>query len=422
MDNEPFSETLGEFLYPQCYARYRLLSPPLANCTVALAVLEGISGSALEDFLVHSPKDFYELTQHVCRDLWSSLKHLSVGMEDLWIRLGRGFEMRTTSFRDAVLDDDVVLLVVLPTSDRVDEPVIHASITSSSKNPHLLKTSSNFLAKRFKRQPSQFSIQLNHLHLAKGGHLERYDAEFFVMLKYATISRDFEGVPAAGLITSVSTSLASRNPYVMTCTMDDVRNYLTPKPITTPSVPRSITTYAADLQQDPSGYVSVAMPTVASVVNPTLQSAPQLRAASPAPVHFRPLAAARAVEPETRRMFQPYGIGAQEVPLNGSSSSAILPSLHDVTVYDRPEDVSYTPDFVPSSTARSHRLVSGSVVASSRVPTPTSRQPSVHIQSPSSNGIQIVKGREDNLYRDGSVAAGGAHQRWAVRQAVAPPY
>lgn len=218
--------TIGEFLYPRCYSRFRRISFPIAESVLCLSVVDCLTTSILDQWAEQSPQQLVDVTQQLSRDVWNSVRHLSVSADDLWVRLGRGYELAQTSFGPSVLPEDVILLVLVAASGRCDKPVISSSLSSSCKSLTFLKNTSLLLAKMFRRQPSSFQLQLQHSNVMLGQQLNVVDAEFFSTLRYATVARDVETlIPQPA---DVLPSSSSKVPRKIVIHMDDIRLFLNP--------------------------------------------------------------------------------------------------------------------------------------------------------------------------------------------------
>ncbi|CUG94159.1 Hypothetical protein, putative, partial [Bodo saltans] len=225
MDEDPFGVELGEFLYPQGYARFRHIPFSPQQSLVMVSVLDGVSGNMLEEMLAEYPQDFHELTQVVCRDLWTALKHLSVPMEDVWIRIARGVELSATStFHSLVLADDVILLVLIPTAGRVDAPVLESCLSSTARNASAFRNGTTFLQKKFHR-PSHYSIGLAHSTVYRGSNVRASDLEFLGSLKYATLSRESDGFYGSGSVVHQKSSVPQKTIVQIVVRMDEIRSW-----------------------------------------------------------------------------------------------------------------------------------------------------------------------------------------------------
>lgn len=339
---------LGEFLYPQGYARYRYVPFSAQQSLVMISVLDGVSGNMLEEMLAEFPQDFHEFTQVVCRDLWNALKHLSVPMEDVWIRVARGIELASTSaFHSLVLSDDVILIALIPTAGRVDAPVLESCLSSTSRNPSAFRSAASFLQKKFHR-PSHYSIGLAHSHIFRGANVRASDLDFLGSLKYATLSRESDGYYSCGTVNHRKSSVPQSAVVKICIRMDEIRNWLMPPAKPAPPPARV---------QDESR-MRTALP---SPVRSTIAAPPEMP--MPARTVYRPLTPTRNREAfshhqshgddganEDSRIFKPYGVAAESTPFSGArpgleatiaSDSAAVAFYNGGGVRGAPGNVSY---------------------------------------------------------------------------------
>jgi hypothetical protein len=410
MDEDPFGVELGEFLYPQGYARFRHIPFSPQQSLIMVSVLDGVSSNMLEEMLAEFPHDFHEFTQVICRDLWNALKHLSVPMEDVWIRVARGIELSATStFHSLVLADDVILLVLIPTAGRVDAPVLESCLSSTSRSATAFRNGTTFLQKKFHR-PSHYSIGLTHSTVFRGSNVRASDLDFLGSLKYATLSRESDGYYSSGSVVHQKSSVPQKSVVQIVVRMDEIRSWLAPPPKPLPPAPRpkidasQLRAATASPLKSTIGSQAVQLPIPARVLyrpltptrnRPSDQSVQYLEDASN-------VTTGGASQIDTR-LFKPYSVGAEATPFRGSrpgleatiaADSAAAAFYHGGAVRGAPGNVSYLgsvdvdggdPDLslVHVVTHQNHRQ--SSPVAPQQVST-TSRGPSQQFY-PTASGI-----------------------------------
>lgn len=431
MDEDPFGVELGEFLYPQGYARFRHVPFSPQQSLIMVSVLDGVSGNMLEEMLAEYPRDFHEFTQVVCRDLWSALKHLSVPMEDVWIRIARGVELSATStFHSLVLADDVILLVIIPTAGRVDAPVLESCLSSTARNTSAFRNGTTFLQKKFHR-PSHYSIGLAHSTVFRGSNVRASDLEFIGSLKYATLSRESDGYYSSGSVMHQRSSVPQKTIVNIVVRMDEIRAWLAPpaKALPPPPLPKFDT---APLR---AATASPLKSTIGNVIQPQLARTvfrpltPTRNRASDSALFDTTAGADASGAPDTR-LFKPYAVGAESTPFRGArptveatiASDSSAAAYHGGAVRGAPGNVSYlgTAD-VSVSEPHSADISLVHVTQSQHVPSQAqSRGPSPHVQyfaPPPQSSSAIGGGLVGPHHQTSRVTASGQH--YTIRPAAA---
>lgn len=245
--NHPSAGDFLEFLHPDAFGRHRSLTTwGVRDALVSVCVLEGLPYTVLDELLADAPLLFNECSQCLCRDVWLAVRHLSVDAQDIRIRIGRGRELTSTAFQDAVLADDIVVVILVSTVDRFDVPVLESSLGTTARGLSVLRTTSDFFAKKIGLSPMA-TVRLAHPVLLKGSALRPADVELLHSLRYAVLSRDMDhfiasgasaalqSVPRNALLTSqngptIRRTATTCRSFRMKVHMDDIRQYLAPPP------------------------------------------------------------------------------------------------------------------------------------------------------------------------------------------------
>lgn len=203
-------------------ARSCALTFPLAEAIISVSLLDGITLQQLESLAGNFPREFSEFTQSIRHDLWSAMKHLSVQFEDVWIRLLRGQDLKSGTFRRHACINQVALVAVIHVGGRLDRAAVATCFQSVSCSLDALRSASFKFAKLFLRHTTA-RIVLRTGTVISGTDLPPADHLFFSTMLYVSSASIVDvQLQELSLVNAGSTDV------FITISMDDVKDFLHP--------------------------------------------------------------------------------------------------------------------------------------------------------------------------------------------------
>jgi hypothetical protein len=183
---------VSKFFYPHSHTTTSRLGADLSESLVAVMALEGLSVTLL-DGLLQRGHEHFQLQLGLRKDIWSSVQHLNVSYDDIWVHLGKAVELTPVLLTRSLRPADVAFICVIQLRARVDVSAVMLSLRSFLVNNRVLTNASQQCRKLLPRHSHQEIRPVSAI-VAGGENLDSQSRDFVRALPYLSSANTMDEV------------------------------------------------------------------------------------------------------------------------------------------------------------------------------------------------------------------------------------